>query len=151
MADYIIDTVAEMVLNASLADSHSLVGCTESEINQIESTHGIRLPGVYLLKMGRKAGRFLEGTDYSFPKVLGFRCDADLLVSQQQIDFHLAQSDFVYLFHQGYTFQYFGCGSNDDPPIFLFGEGDRQPTKIFDSFSAWLLTAVEDDRKSAGS
>ena len=48
-------------------------------------------------------------------------------------------------FHQGYTFLFFDAESQDDPPVWMFTEGDQQPKQIAPSFSEWLFVALEDD------
>ena len=71
--------VLNRLLQAGLADESAVEGCTEAEIAAIESHYGIRLPGAYrdfLSIMGKSAGSFLVGTDYSFSKLLGLHDDA---------------------------------------------------------------------------
>lgn len=144
-----VRTAQSKLLEAGLANPDSLRGCTEQEIKCIESRFALRLPRCYrdfLLIMGRSAGEFLVGTDYSYPKVFAFRNDAEELLRTNRSDIKLSPSSFVFMFHQGHTFLYFHCNDDsDDPPVFMFTEIEKEPRKVADSFSAWLLTAVEDD------
>jgi hypothetical protein len=144
-----MDTAKSKLMEAGLAAPNSFQGCTDEEIRSLESQLSIRLPKCYrdfLAVMGRAAGKFLVGTDYSFPKMLDFRKDAEALLRVNQSDFKLPPTAFVFIFHQGYTFLFFRCDDGaDDPPVLMFTEADKAPRKVFDSFTAWLLTAVEDD------
>jgi hypothetical protein len=144
-----VNTARSKLLEAGLARPDSFKGCTEKEINSVEGRFSLRLPQCYrdfLAVMGRAAGEFLVGTDYSFPKVLDFHKDAEGLLRTSGSDFKLPPTAFVFMFHQGYTFLFFDCHDDpDDPPVFMFTEAEKEPRKISDSFSAWLLSAVEDD------
>jgi hypothetical protein len=144
-----VTTARSKLLEAGLAGPESLKGCTEEEIKSLDRQFSFHLPRCYrdfLSVMGRGAGDFLVGTDYSFPKMLEFRKDAEGLLRTSQADFELPSTAFVFMFHQGYTFLFFDCHDDpDDPPVFMFTEGEREPRKVSESFSAWLLTAVEDD------
>src|SRR5207253_1491716 len=64
------------LMEAGLAFPGDFRGCTEQEIVSIEDHCRVRLPASYrdfLRVMGRRAGDFLVGSDYSFPGLLGFR------------------------------------------------------------------------------
>ena len=142
-----IEIARKELLNAGLAQASSFVGCTEEEINSLERTFALCLPRCYrefLALMGRSAGEFMEGTDYSFPGLLVFRKDAERLLHSGQSEFRLATPAFVFAFHQGYTFLFFDSEIND-PPVLMFTESAKKPTKISNSFSDWLLNAVQED------
>jgi hypothetical protein len=144
-----VETAKSKLLEGGLVGLDSFKGCTEEEITSLESRFSLCLPQCYrdfLAVMGRTAGKFLVGTDYSFPKLLEFRKDAEGLLRTSQSDFKLRSTAFVFMFHQGYTFLYFDCHANPyDPPVFMFTEAEKEPRKVSDTFSAWLLAAVEDD------
>jgi hypothetical protein len=144
-----VQTAKNKLLENGLAGQDSFQGCTEEEIQLIEHRFTLHLPQCYrdfLTVMGRAAGAFLVGTDYSFPKMFEFRKHAEELLRTSQSDFQLPSTAFVFLFHQGYTFLFFDCSDNsDDPPVFIFTETEKKPRRVAASFSAWLLTAVEDD------
>lgn len=144
-----VKTAKSKLLESRLATSDSFRGCTEEEIKSLERRFSLHLPQCYrdfLGVMGWAAGEFLVGTDYSFPKMLQFRKDAEELLQTSQSDFKLSFTAFVFMFHQGYTFLFFDCRDDpNDPPVFMFTEAEKEPRKVSDGFSAWLLTAVEDD------
>lgn len=144
-----VKTAKSKLLEGGLARQDSFKGCTEEEIESLERRFGLRLPQCYrdfLAVMGRAAGDFLVGTDYSFPKLLEFRKDAEELLRTSQSDFKLTPTAFVFMLHQGYTFLFLDCDDDpDDPPVFMFTEAEKELRKVSDSFSAWLLTAVQED------
>jgi hypothetical protein len=57
----------------------------------------------------------------------------------------LDPADFVFAVHQGYTFLFFRCGGSDDPPVFLYEEGETRFRQVADSFSAWLVGCAQDE------
>ena len=61
------------------------------------------------------------------------------------IESFLPATAFVFVMHQGYTMLYFDCTDGDDPPVYLFTDGEPAPRKVFDKFSAWLLQCLEDE------
>lgn len=142
-----VNTARSKLLEAGLAGQNSFKGCTEQEIKAVESRFALRLPQCYrdfLAVMGRAAEEFLVGTDYSFPKMLDFRKDADGLLRTSQSDFKLPPTAFVFMFHQGYTFLFFNChDDSDDPHVFMFTEAEKEPRRVSDSFSAWLLRGCD--------
>jgi hypothetical protein len=144
-----IEHVLGRLLGSGLASSTTVRGCTESEVAVVESRLDLRLPAVYrdfLLTMGRAAGEFLVGSDYSFPKLLTFRDAAAKLLHRWNSLFALSSAAVVFLFHQGHTFLFFDTQANlDDPPVFMFTETESGVQQVFDSFSAWLIAALEDD------
>jgi hypothetical protein len=144
-----VKTAKSKLLAAGLADPDSFKGCTEDEIKSLERRFSLRLPQCYrdfLAIMGRAAGDFLVGTDYAFPTMLEFRKGAEKLLRTSQSVFELPSTAFVFMFHQGYTFLFWDCHSDPgDPPVFMFTEAEKTPRKVSDSFSAWLVTAVDDD------
>lgn len=142
----IIEEVARQLINANLASPKTIKGCTENEIEQLEAFFDINLPAVYkqfLKGMGKSAGDFLVGTDYLFPYLLNFRKMAEDLLEDCNAPFRLNKSDFVFAVHQGYQFLFFRVSdSSDDPAIFYFLEGEKEPKQVFNRFSQWLLQCV---------
>jgi hypothetical protein len=145
-----VKTAQNKLMEAGFAFEGDFIGCTQMEILSIEDRFAIQLPSCYrdfLGVMGRRAGAlFLAGSDYSFPTVLRFRNDAEELLRKCLPEFKLPPTVFVFISHQGYNYSWFNCGKPaDDPPVFLFTEGEKEPRMVSDSFSTWLLSAVDDD------
>ena len=102
-----VETAKNKLLEGGLARSDSFRGCTAGEIESLERRFSLRLPQCYrdfLAIMGRAAGEFLVGTDYSFPKMFEFRKDAEEILRTSHSDFKLPSTAFVFMFHQGYHF-----------------------------------------------
>jgi hypothetical protein len=136
-----------LLIDSGLATGRDIKGCATLEIEQIESTYQIRLPPAYvsfMTRMGRGAGKFLEGSDFLFPAPLSLRAEAEALLTESDAKFSLKKTDFVYLAHQGYQFLYFGTDPLDDPPIYLYVEQET-PKQVYDHFSEWLLACVDDE------
>lgn len=144
-----IQAAKNELIEGGLASQEEFVGCSSEEIVSIEHHLGICLPNSYkefLRVMGHSAGAFLAGTDYAFPKMLAFRPPAEQVLRNSHSDYQLPLTAFVFMFHQGYTFLFFDCQSpHDDPPVFMFTEMEKIPRMIADHFSAWVVSAVEDD------
>lgn len=67
----------------------------------------------FLMTLGRSVGEFIRGTDFLFPCVLTLHKAAESLLRQCG--------------RRGYQFLFFGRLAGDDPPLFLFLEGNRSP------------------------
>jgi hypothetical protein len=131
---------------ASLVEPGSLEGCTPEEIGQIEAKFHFQLPAIYeefLARMGRRAGRFLRGSDYPFPAPRNLRHDAETLLEESDSGFKLDEKDFVFMGHQGYQFLFFRVTDSPDPPVFLLNESG-EPKMLFPQFSEWLLSCTAD-------
>ncbi len=149
MGSIAVQMALARLMEAGLVFQGELKGCTEQEIQLIENHFGIELPNSYrdfLGVMGRCAGGFLVGSSYAFPDVLEFRGGAENLLRRCQVGFQLPPNAFVFFHHQGYTFEWFNCRKRvDDPPVLMFTDSEREPRIVSGSFSAWLITAAEDD------
>jgi len=119
-------------------------GCPRGQIDEIESSLGVRLPSSYrrfLARFGRDDGASaaLRGSDYYLPLLLDLRSGAEELLRESNSSFALHPQDFVFWMHQGYQFCFFRAdGSNQDPPVFYYFEGWPQPQEKFISVSDWL-------------
>ena len=144
-----VSEAMQKLVDGGLASPPSFQGCTGQQISLIEKRFGLLLPSCYkdfLSAMGHNAGEFLVGTDYSYPKMLEFRKEADELLRTCKSEFTLPPSAFVFMFSQGYTFVFFDCNHDfHDPSVFMFTETDTEPDKIANSFSEWLIRAVDGD------
>lgn len=144
-----IEEAATQLINANVASTNTINGCTKNEIEQIEAIFDINLPTVYrqfLKRMGKSAGDFLVGTDYLFPDLLKLRKIAEDLIEDCSAQFILNKLDFVFAAHQGYQFLFFRVSdSSDDPAVFYFLEGEEEPKQVFNHFSEWLLECVFDE------
>jgi len=144
---YAVDRLTQ----TGLTDSDTLVGCSREAIGELQTKLNVQLPASYidfLQSMGRMAGEFMVGTDYSIDRLVSFRDAAEKLFRAKGLSF--AESEFVFASHQGYTFLYFNTACGEDPPVLMLTESESLPTQIAQSFSEWLRMAVEDDIEAYG-
>lgn len=139
---------AERIREAGLARERVIEGLTETEIREIGQRQGVRLPDLYvrfLTRMGRSAGDFLRGSDFLYPDLLPLKDYARGLLEEDEADFGLRDSHFVFLMHQGYQFLFFDADESEDPAVYLYLEGEGPPARVADRFSDWLKVAVEEE------
>src|SRR5690349_21627899 len=106
MANF-IDLFAKRVLDSGLSTSWSMSGCSQGEIERLESKIDLKLPGEYkafLRKMGHGAGRFMQGTDMFYSRLFDNRSAAEESLEREAFPFDLLPSRFVFSSHQGYIF-----------------------------------------------
>ncbi len=149
MPDDLVKAAIKRLVDAGLATRQSIRGCTTDELKRLEANCSLRLPSTYknfLRAMGHDAGDFLVGSDYAYPKLIGFRDSAVRLLSECQSTYTLPSTAFVFLFHQGYSFLFFDVhAGKEDPEVNLFTDSERAPRSVYDSFSTWLHAAIDDD------
>ena len=147
-----MDKIVQRLIRSRIANPNEIIGCTPNQIEEIRLLAGGRLPPVYevfLRKLGCGAGRFFEGTDIFYPQILTNRQGADALLQEDECEFQLSKSDFVFAIHQGYQFMYFDLSAvGDDPQVYSYMEGDGLPKIKWKHFSDLLLGAIEDYEKS---
>lgn len=146
----------ENLLSAGITTTERTKGCSDSEIEQIESSLNVKLPTSYkefLKFMGKGAGDFLVGTDLFSPMLPTLRAWAEDLLSRTDSRFRLPGNAFIFLVHQGYQFMYFLLDTDDDPEVFYYEEGDTAPRLVIGRFTEWLASTVDDEinvRRNAG-
>ena len=143
-----INKFKESLIGHGIATSEEIVPCSPEEVEQIESAQGVKVPKMYrdfLLTMGRGAGKFYQGTDCFYPRLLEVREYALELLEEDDTDFSFPQDAFVFLVHQGYQFMYFWDESgSDEPQVYYFMEGGGKPEKKFSCFSDFLEKSIRD-------
>lgn len=147
-----VDTAIAALVAAGLVDSSTIQGCKEAEISTLETRLGIRLPRSYrsfLAAMGRAAGTFLVGTDILYSLLPTLRRQAERLLTECGGSLALDPADFVFAVHQGYEFLFFTCGASDDPPVFLYEEGEATFRRVAETFSSWFASCAQDEIASA--
>lgn len=129
--------------------NHEMRGCSDSEIEELESKLGANLPEAYrefLSTMGHQAGRFLVGSDCFFADLPMLQVGARDLLDDEGVDFPIG--NFIVFFgHQGYQFAFFDPKDGSDPSVWTYEEGQSQPTKTKMRFSRFMLRCANDLRR----
>jgi hypothetical protein len=133
-----------------LSDDHPN-GCTNQEIESIETLIGHHLPGAYrefLLWMGHSCGQFLRGSDCFYANLKDVQLFARDLLKEDHYQGELPEDVFVFFMHQGYYFLFFRLTEGDDPPIYSYLENTTQPeqstmAKEYSRLNDFLLAEME--------
>lgn len=147
-----IDMLTKYILANGLAVEGDFLGCSHSEITQVELMAGGKLPRVYndfLLRLGRSAGKFLSGSSIFFPEVLSLRTWAMELIQVVPAEFVLSDREYVFFMHQGYQFSFFRLDGTENPPIWYFYETWKKPREIAGTLSQYLLDLAREELESS--
>ena len=139
---------ADALQSRGVATKHLIRGCTQAEIEEIESDVGRTLPLAYrefLVRMGREAGAFFVGTDMFYPNILGNTDAAHGLVSEDKSGLELPRDAIAFSMHQGYQFLFVRAEEGDDPPVYYYMEQTGQFVKKADRFTQFLKDVVNDE------
>ena len=116
-------------------------------IESIEDKFAVTLPLVYkefLRLMGDGAGEYMKGSSVFFNELFLLEQWTTELILENNIP-HLPPGSFVFWMHQGYQAAYFTLDDGDDPPVFLFSEGDDNDgfELVENSLTKFFLTQLE--------
>ena len=117
-------------------------GYSEAEVASAESELGMEFPELFrsfLLQMGKASGEMFCGSDLAGLSKLGeFRDEAARLMAAADPALALPGEAVVFLFHQGYAFNFFTGGSRPDTPVSVWCEGDAEPAEVAPSFEEFV-------------
>lgn len=131
------------LIEAGLASDADFVGCSDSEISQLEQQFKVKLPLAFtdfLRVMGKERDGFYAEASMSYPFDDMRRIAIDLLNDVNQ---RLSDTAFVFVERYGSAVLYFETNAGDDPPVYVCQEDGKSPSKVAASFSEWLNTAVD--------
>jgi len=121
-------------------------GYAEEEIEAIQSFFPYPLPLAFrqfLGAMGHGAGEIFWEDDLQIPSKYDRESYLDRNKHSDQ-SFVLPDDAFVFACSQGCAFDYFLAGQGlDDPPVYYYGECDKQPTATGKTFTQYLMPSVE--------
>lgn len=126
---------------------HKLIGCSKTEITELEAALNLRLPRAYrtfLSNCGKGAGEFLCGTDWEYKDIPQMQSIAKQLVDDSPFAGRWSSTLFAFTMHQGYEFLFFDSTQGQDPPVWHFYD-DRIWEQVRDSFTIWLDGCVDDE------
>lgn len=133
--------------------------CTEKEISSSEQQLGLLLPIVYrefLLWGGYEPHRLLDFSDCNFSQLSSLQEYAVELLAENNFPESLPKDAFIFCFHQGYQFMFFKISEGQNPPVYFYGEGQKETyfLKVYESFSECLIKSLarhyqfqQDDRE----
>jgi len=133
---------------STIGEDGDIKGCDSVEIQKIEQKEDVSLPAAYVLflqEIGKSAGDFLRGDDLYFPDMIGLKSGAKELIKESDATVELTDSDFVFADHHDYVYLYFDTNHSEDPPVYRYIEGDEEPEKVFEHFSEWVESSVQDE------
>lgn len=140
-----IDMIKEKLLEKAITSEQEIIPCSVDEISTLLVNNKYSLPMDYrqfLLAMGKKAGRFMQGTDFFYPEILSLKKEAiDLLIENEE-DFSLPEEAFVFSMHQGYEFLFFKLNNEDNYAIYQYIEGEGNPKKAWNSFNDFIIDSL---------
>lgn len=145
MADappYVFKDTPEHLIERHYSRLTGFDGYSEAEIASVESELGLEFPEFFrcfLLQMGKAPGEMFCGSDFAGLSKLGeFREEAAELMASTGSTLGLPSEAVVFLFHQGYAFNFFIGGSRPDTPVSVWCEGDIEPAEVCPSFEQFL-------------
>jgi hypothetical protein len=139
------EEIISSLINAKICEASEIRGASLEDVATLERAAGRKLPAQYrefLLGVGRRAGRFLEGKDIFVSALDGLKEEADSLMQENEEGVVLTKEDFVFSMHQGYEFTYFKLSEGDDPPVYQYVEGNGSPVLTWNSFSDFLRDSL---------
>jgi len=143
-----IDEAIQRLEDMGIAPPAEREGCTNAEIRELEHEQDVTLPGAYrtyLGRMGKACGTFLRGSDRRYPRLRSLTDGLQSLMAESDADHHLSADAFAFLGHQSYQYLYFETTAGENPPVYHYLENDPEPERVADSFTEWLLGAVDDE------
>jgi hypothetical protein len=141
------------IVEAGVAKPEELYGCSPEEIHDLQVRTGVVLPKAYrgfLEVMGRGAGAFFQGTDIYYQSLPISRDEVQEMMDEDEgaSGFKLPDNAFVFASHQGYSFLFLVAEEGvDDPPVWVYEEGEGEPREVADSFTKWFAAAVRDHKE----
>ena len=154
--DYVFRDTPQHLIEQHYQHLTAFVGYPEAEVAATEARLGVRFPAVfrqYLLEMGKSPGELFVGSDLaSLEKLEQFRSQALELLAETDPALTLPPEAVVFLFHQGYTFQYvLAVGGFDGPPMYWM-ETEREPHQVAPTFAEMVdaeLQLMENNNRTS--
>lgn len=116
------------LMSSGLCKPGELRGCSDKELNRLESRIGRVLPAEYrklMRVMGKGAGDFLSDLEMYYPKVLTLTDRMRLLVAEWII---LPEDAVVVADRDGEQMVFFHAGEGDDPAVYRWH--DEEPKRF---------------------
>lgn len=121
-------------------------GLSEEEISTLQTSLQVSFPTVfrgYLQSLGKVHGDLFKGSEVNPKRYKEYEQWAKTLLQENSVPSFLTDTTVVFLFHQGYSFNYFEAADMFDVPVYSYTEGNTSPKKIADTFSEFLDTEIQ--------
>ncbi len=137
----------------------SLTGCSEEEITRLETVYSIKLPKAYkeFLSIIGKSENVFAGILFSYSDLIGspdfdrLGEQAEGIVEISETKFKLLKTWFVFSMNdQIYNFVFLKTEEGEDPPVYLYYEGNEEEETVLPSFSEWVKLLVSDELRDLG-
>ena len=140
-----IDELAGWLASDEAGEGH-LVGCTDEEIREVCAAQVVRhLPEDYrafLALAGRAAREFDLGIEMVYPSLLDAKNWMQETLRECGNPFSLPPRSFVFVAHGGYHHWFFEDAHDDVPLVSRWLEGEREPLRLFRTFTDWAAAWV---------
>lgn len=140
------EQLAKRIIAAGLATPETMVDCSHSEIDDLESRLSIKLPSQYqnfLETCGKEAGDFLDDSCFLYDTRESI-CRPHAEKQAKKHGFQLGPQWFVFLDHYP-AFLCFDTTQGEDPLVWLFDEDQAELKMVTKTFSEWLNKLVDDE------
>ena len=90
-------------------------------------------------KLGKKCpGSVFTGEDLYYETVLELKDIFAEFLEYEKVEWEVPDNIFIFWTHHDYKFYFFDVTEGDDPPIYVFIQGQKLPLKTAESFSVQL-------------
>ncbi|HVH32753.1 MAG TPA: SMI1/KNR4 family protein [Tahibacter sp.] len=137
--------IVAALVDGQICERSQIVGSSPQQIAALEQSAGAALPLAYrhfLAAAGEDAPGFFTGTSFFRSQIGGLHAAANALLEENGETVRLSADAFVFAMHQGYVFHYFLLSEGDDPPIYMYDEGNGPPAKLCDTYSEYLRDSI---------
>lgn len=132
------DTPVELAEHYLYEEKHNY-GMLPEEVEAFEQKSGGKFSNVfreYLLEFAASPGDLFTGSDIIYPthEQDEFHSVAKRLIDESAHESFLGDADFIFLFHQGYSFMNVRMEGGEDSPVYQYTEGQSEPKKVANTF-----------------
>jgi hypothetical protein len=148
--DFILE-IATFMVEAGIATSSTLLGCTEREIEELQSSHPGKLPAsftAFLRKMGYSAGEFMQDCAIGINTWDENHQVADALTADPRCQWRFANTILPISQYQTFQLLFIDASQGDDPEVLHYMEGHSRPVVVGPTFTSWLRECVLGDVES---
>ncbi len=127
------------------------VGCSMSEIEELEKKVGFDLPEsykAYLALMGRDYKGIMRGSDCFIDHVIENTEYLSELLQKNNVSYELPKNYLAFFCHQGYIMAWFKLPKeNDNPACYFYSEGTTDVPIKHDNFKQFISADIMDNAK----